>query len=63
MMDTSRGRVGEFCGVVSPHWALRPVGGGKEWEGDPELVREASRDERMHALASGDNARSRGELL
>ncbi|WP_243878413.1 hypothetical protein [Streptomyces sp. SUK 48] len=61
MMDTSRGRVGEFRGVVGPHWALRPVGGGREWEADSHLAREADDGERTRVMAARAAAQSRGE--
>lgn len=64
VVDTSRGdRVGEFRGVAGPYWALRPVCGGAEWEAEPEAVRRATREERLHAEIERWNARSRGEVL
>ncbi|MEV6076325.1 hypothetical protein AB0L80_14655 [Streptomyces sp. NPDC052069] len=64
MVDTSRkDRVGEFCGVAGPYWALRPVRGGTEWEADPEHVRPADRVERLRAETARCNARSEGRLL
>ncbi|WP_299529191.1 hypothetical protein [uncultured Streptomyces sp.] len=56
-------RVGEFRGRSGPYWALRPVGGGREWEAEPALVRLATPEERMRAGVARDNARSRGSLL
>ncbi|MGW7353969.1 hypothetical protein [Streptomyces sp. NPDC054784] len=64
MVDTGRGdRVGEFRGAVGPYWLLRPVRGGREWEAPPERVRVANFRERIDALNSLRNARSRGEVL
>ncbi|MFF4934980.1 hypothetical protein ACFY2H_39925 [Streptomyces griseofuscus] len=64
MVDSSQhDRVGEFRGVVGPFWCLRPVAGGQEWKAEPQFVREADSGERMRALATRANARSRGELL
>lgn len=64
VLDTSReGRVGEFRGVAGPYWSLRPLGGGTEWEAEPEHVRPADPMERLHAENARCNARSRGELL
>ncbi|WP_328723842.1 hypothetical protein OHT52_21820 [Streptomyces sp. NBC_00247] len=64
MVDTSReDRVGEFRGVAGPYWAIRPVGGGIEWEAAPESVRPASPTERLRAENARCNARSRGDVL
>ncbi|MGW2837746.1 hypothetical protein ACWCWD_08095 [Streptomyces sp. NPDC001493] len=64
MVDTSReDRVGEFRGVAGPYWAIRPVGGGIEWEAAPECVRPANPTERLRADNARCNARSRGEVL
>ncbi|MFG2403497.1 hypothetical protein ACGFR8_04010 [Streptomyces brevispora] len=63
VVDRSRNdRVGEFRGVAGPYWSLRPVGGGSEWEADPDNVRPATRDERLGARTAYENARSRGEV-
>ncbi|MFD8955683.1 hypothetical protein ACFXKH_38750 [Streptomyces caelestis] len=63
MMDSHRDRVGEFRGVAGPYWSLRPVGGGAEWEAEPERVRPADPMERLHAKTARANARSWGALL
>ncbi|WP_098008064.1 hypothetical protein [Streptomyces sp. sk226] len=64
LVDTSRGdRVGEFRGVAGPYWSLRPVGGGREWEVEPRLVRPALLMEQLRARTARLNARSRGEVL
>ncbi|MFJ9622105.1 hypothetical protein [Streptomyces sp. NPDC101181] len=64
LADTSRGdRVGEFRGVAGPYWALRPVGGGREWEVEPRYVRPALLLEQLRARTARLNARSRGEVL
>lgn len=64
VVDTSRGGgVGEFRGVAGPYWALRPVGGGREWEVEPRHVRPALLMEQLRARTARLNARSRGEVL
>ncbi|MCC5036316.1 hypothetical protein DMH02_024795 [Streptomyces sp. WAC 00631] len=63
MMDTSCDRVGEFRGVAGPYWSLRPIGGGTEWQAEPEQVRPVDPIERLHAETARANARSRGEWL
>ena len=61
VVDTAQGdRVGEFRGVAGPHWALRPVRGGAEWEAEPRDVRPAEPMERMRAENARRNARSAG---
>lgn len=63
VVDSTRNdRIGEFRGVSGPYWSLRPIGGGPEWEAVPELVRPATRDERLGARTAYENARSRGEV-
>ncbi|MFF2011542.1 hypothetical protein ACFVWY_21030 [Streptomyces sp. NPDC058195] len=57
--DTGRGdRVGEFRGVVGPYWSLRPVGGGVEWEAEPEWVRALTPAERLSVENALRNLRS-----
>ncbi|MFJ5889911.1 hypothetical protein [Streptomyces californicus] len=64
MVDTNHAdRVGVFRGVAGPYWSLRPVCGGTEWEAEPNHVRPATADERLHAETARANARSRGEVL
>ncbi|MET8706503.1 hypothetical protein [Streptomyces californicus] len=64
VVDTGRAdRVGVFRGVAGPYWSLRPVCGGTEWEAEPNHVRPATADERLHAETARANARSRGEVL
>lgn len=56
-------RVGEFRGVAGPYWALRPVGGGIEWEAEPEWVRALTPAERLSVENVLRNLRSsRGGL-
>ncbi|MCP3822358.1 hypothetical protein NLX86_31015 [Streptomyces sp. A3M-1-3] len=64
MVDTARtNSIGEFRGLAGPYWSLRPVGGGPEWEAEPEHVRTPTPAERLSAENSRQNARSRGDLL
>ncbi|MGW2278881.1 hypothetical protein [Streptomyces sp. NPDC001770] len=64
MVDTSQGdRVGEFRGMAGPYWAIRPVGGGIEWDVAPEHARPATQMERLRAENARCNARSRGDVL
>lgn len=49
--------------MAGPHWSLRPVGGGREWEAEPRHVRPALLIEQLRARTARLNARSRGEVL
>jgi hypothetical protein len=63
VVDTRVDQVGEFRGVAGPFWSLRPIGGGIEWDAEPERVRPADPIERLHAETARANARSRGERM
>ncbi|MFF2325811.1 MULTISPECIES: hypothetical protein [unclassified Streptomyces] len=63
LADVRRNRVGEFRGVAGPYWSLRPVGGGAEWEAEPEWVRSLTQAERLSVENALRNLRSsRGGL-
>jgi hypothetical protein len=49
-------------GHEGPYVQLRPLGGGREWECAPEVVRAATAAERLSAATAYANARSRGEV-
>lgn len=62
--DSARNVFGEFRGA-SPEahrYALRPIGGGREWDADPAYLREATGEERLSARVDVENARSRNSL-
>ncbi|POX53212.1 hypothetical protein [Streptomyces sp. Ru72] len=61
-VDTRSGRVGIVMGHEGPYVQLRPYGGGKEWDVEPEAVRPATQAERLRAATAYANARSRGEV-
>jgi hypothetical protein len=58
--DPESDRVGEYRGKAGPYAMLRPVGGGREWEADADLVRPATAEERLSAAVRAANARSGG---
>ncbi|MFI1399873.1 hypothetical protein [Streptomyces sp. NPDC020681] len=62
VVDIRTGKVGRFMGETGARLRLRPVGGGREWECDPDKVRPATAAERISATTAYVNARSRGEL-
>ncbi|MER5770129.1 hypothetical protein [Streptomyces sp. NPDC001985] len=62
-VDTHTGRVGVVMDTEGPYVQLRPLGGGLEWDCEPEAVRIATPTERISAVNAYANARSRGEVL
>lgn len=61
-VDTTSGRVGRVMGQVGGYVQLRPLGGGREWDCVPDVVRPATQEERVTAITAYVNARSRGEV-
>ncbi|MGW7404451.1 hypothetical protein ACWGI9_12100 [Streptomyces sp. NPDC054833] len=51
-------KVGEYRGKAGPYAMLRPVGGGREWEADPEQIRPAAPAERLSAGVKAANVRA-----
>ncbi|TXS29645.1 hypothetical protein EAO71_13455 [Streptomyces sp. ms191] len=62
VVDIRTGKVGTVMGHEGPYLQLRPLGGGREWDCDPEGVRVATAAERLSAATALANARSRGEV-
>ncbi|MFE0704475.1 hypothetical protein [Streptomyces sp. NPDC058872] len=62
VVEIRTGRVGTLVGREGPHVQIRPLGGGREWDVEPEGVREATAAERLSAATAHANARSRGEV-
>lgn len=58
MYDPVTRKVGEYQGKAGPYAMLRPVGGGREWEADPEQIRPATSSERLSAGVKAANARA-----
>ncbi|KUN75795.1 hypothetical protein [Streptomyces griseoruber] len=56
--DPRSDKVGEYQGKAGPHALLRPLGGGREWEARPELLRPATPTERLTASLRAANSRS-----
>ncbi|GGN85694.1 hypothetical protein GCM10011579_076780 [Streptomyces albiflavescens] len=61
--DPQARKVGEYRDSTGPYAMLRPVGGGREWEADPALIRAVTREERLSAEVKAANARSREGAL
>lgn len=62
VMDTRTGRIGIVMGHEGPYVQLRPYGGGREWDAEPDAVRGATAAERRGAAAESADARRRGEV-
>ncbi|WP_137994455.1 hypothetical protein [Streptomyces vilmorinianum] len=56
--DPTARKVGEYRGKAGPYAMLRPVGGGREWQADPEQVRPATPAERLSAGVRAANERA-----
>ncbi|MFF9085327.1 hypothetical protein ACF1BE_02675 [Streptomyces sp. NPDC014991] len=63
VVDTRTGRVGVVMGHEGPYVQVKPYGGGREWDAEPEALRGATLAERLSAATAYANARSRGEAL
>ncbi|MGX1131385.1 hypothetical protein RKD49_003575 [Streptomyces glaucescens] len=60
--DTGARKIGKVMGFVGPYVQLRLVGGGTEWDAEPDKLRPVTAEEALSAGVSVANARSRGEL-
>ncbi|WP_340376910.1 hypothetical protein U5640_18760 [Streptomyces sp. SS7] len=56
--DPGSDTVGEYQGKAGPYALLRPLGGGREWEARPDLIRPATPAERLSASLRAANSRS-----
>ncbi|MEU9979213.1 hypothetical protein [Streptomyces sp. NPDC051014] len=56
MVDTASGWLGYVMGREGPYVRLRPVAEGREWDADPALVRRATDEERLRAVAERTRA-------
>ncbi|WP_328562018.1 hypothetical protein [Streptomyces coelicoflavus] len=61
--DPRTRKVGEYQGMAGPCAMLRPVGGGREWQADPALIRAVTAEERLSAGVRAVNDRSRDGVL
>ncbi|MFI9646521.1 hypothetical protein ACIHAA_09540 [Streptomyces sp. NPDC052040] len=57
--DPATGRIGAYQDRLGPHAMLRPVGGGREWQADPAVLRPATARERLDAGVTAANERTR----
>lgn len=59
--DTGSKRIGKVMGFEGPYVQLRPIGGGREWDAEPDQLKPATRAQALSAAVATANARSRGE--
>ncbi|MER5212427.1 hypothetical protein ABT063_18050 [Streptomyces sp. NPDC002838] len=62
VFDPQTRKVGEYRDKAGPYAMLRPIGGGREWQADPALVRAATQEERLSAGVKALNDRFREGL-
>ncbi|MEV5970846.1 hypothetical protein [Streptomyces sp. NPDC051921] len=62
VVDIRTGKVGTVMGHEGSCLQVRPIGGGREWDCEPDGVRVATVAERLSAATAHANARSRGEV-
>ncbi|GCB47000.1 hypothetical protein [Streptomyces sp. NL15-2K] len=60
--DPQTRKVGEYRDKAGPYAMLRPIGGGREWQADPALIRAATQEERLRAGVKALNDRFREGL-
>ncbi|MEU6223040.1 hypothetical protein [Streptomyces sp. NPDC047042] len=58
LVRDDRGRIGRYMGRGGPYAILRPVGGGKEWEANPESVEPLTDAEALSVEVREANTRS-----
>ncbi|MFE1878562.1 hypothetical protein [Streptomyces diastatochromogenes] len=58
LYDPATDRIGEHQDRSGPYAMLRPVGGGREWQADPDALRPATDRERLHAGVRAVNDRT-----
>ncbi|MEV0639599.1 hypothetical protein AB0I77_32630 [Streptomyces sp. NPDC050619] len=60
--DPQTRKVGEYRDKAGPYAMLRPIGGGREWQADPAVIRAATQQERLSAGVKALNDRFREGL-
>ncbi|MEU3756067.1 hypothetical protein AB0H17_25435 [Streptomyces olivoreticuli] len=58
VLDAARNRVGEVTARGKEFYALRPLGGGREWDVAPSDIRALAQDEVLRVRVAEANARS-----
>jgi len=61
--DTSTRKIGKVMGFQGPYVQLRPIGGGVEWDAEPDGLQPTTDAEALSSAVARANARSRGESL
>lgn len=58
-VDTKMGKIGYVMGHAGPYVQLRPPGGGREWDADPDAIRQATDTEVLRARVTEMNRAER----
>lgn len=59
VVDTATNKIGYVMGREGPYVQIRPPGGGREWDADPDRIREATKNEELRARVSELNHEER----
>jgi hypothetical protein len=59
VVDTKTGKIGYVMGHAGPYVQLRPPGGGREWDADPDAIRQATDTEVLRARVAEMNRAER----
>jgi hypothetical protein len=62
LFDPATNRVGEYQDHSGPYAMLRPLGGGREWQADPAVLRSVTDGERLSAEVRAANGRARAAV-
>lgn len=59
VVDTRTDKIGYVMGHAGPYVQLRPPGGGREWDADPDAIRQATGTEVLRARVTEMNRAGR----
>lgn len=59
VVDTKTDKIGYVMGHAGPYVQLRPPGGGREWDADPDAIRQATDTEVLRARVTEKNRAER----
>lgn len=59
VVDTKTDKIGYVMGQVGAYVQLRPPGGGREWDADPDAIRQATDTEVLRARVTEMNRAGR----
>ncbi|MGJ5737109.1 MULTISPECIES: hypothetical protein [Streptomyces] len=59
VIDMKTDKIGYVMGCAGPYLQLRPPGGGREWDADPDAIRQATDTEVLRARVTEMNRAER----